>query len=163
MGVGCRRLYTREGWVKREAKVMCGVDEDTDDDVSAARGTSGDARAMRGTVIGAARGTGGAPGPCMSWASSPHVARVWTSGPRVAWAGTSAPCVAQVGAPGLRVALRQSLRYLQQKNGRVEQWGELQNWTRRGSPSHQEVGRRRQRGRMTHKKQRVRRSTGGSW
>jgi hypothetical protein len=37
--------------VKREAKVMCGVDEDTDDDVSAARGASGDARAMRGTVV----------------------------------------------------------------------------------------------------------------
>jgi hypothetical protein len=45
----------------------------------------------------------------------------------------------------------------------VKRLSEPQDWTRRGSPSHREVGRRRQRGRMTCQKRCVGRATGGSW
>jgi hypothetical protein len=64
---------------------------------------------------------------------------------------------------GLCVAWRQSPRYLQQKKGRAEQWCELHDWMRRGSPSHQEVGQRRKMGKMTHQKRCVGKSIGSSW
>jgi hypothetical protein len=49
------------------------------------------------------------------------------------------------------------------EEGRVEQSVKLQDWTRRGSPSHQDVCWRRQRGRMTRQRRRAGRPTGGSW
>jgi hypothetical protein len=45
-------------------------------------------------------------------------------------------------------------------NHRTDEKGESKS---RGSPSHREVDRRRQKERMTCQKRRVERSTGGSW
>jgi hypothetical protein len=129
-GAKCHHWYTREGWAKCEVEVARGVDEDTDGNVSVKRGCRGHAwRGCRGRTW---HGHGHRGRVVWTWTSRPRVARAGTSRPRVAWTWTSGPCVAragtsrprvvQAGATGLRVAWRQSPRYLQQKKGRVELW-----------------------------------------
>jgi hypothetical protein len=63
----------------------------------------------------------------------PHVARMRTSGPRMAREEASGPRMARVGTPVPCGARQQSLSYLQQKKGRVEQ--PLEPWVRE-APSH---------------------------